>query len=483
MKDIYFLRDLATVKTVSDPQRLRILEHLICQRATVQQIAGMLQDTPAKIHYHVKELEKYGLIQLVKTIEKKGILEKYYRAVAYNFYIDQALGKFFQENEAAALHTVTRDILSWRRHELLKVDIERVAKTMVSTCLAIQPGEVVYIQGSTLQSELAEAISLHIFRAGANPHLQIVSPFMKLQMLQEMPEKYLINSMDYLVDWLDKVDTMVMLEHVVDPLELKQADPKRVELLRQAWSKVRNKRTERGIKWAFVGYPTNNQAAAIGVNFVHFHDIFWYSMDIEYDRIGTLGRRIASVLDKGQEVVLSSDRGTCLKLSITDRSSMVEDGIISAEDLADGRPFINLPCGEVSIAPVETSAEGKMYCNFLYYNGQRISGVELKFAGGKLVGIQAAEKENLIREMLFSGNDDRNRIGELGIGLNPKILEPLGYQVYDSKAFGRVHLSMGENRMFGGKNQSALNLPLVLEPVDVAIDGQQLIRAGQFVFK
>lgn len=483
MRDIFFLSDLAAVKAIADPQRLRILEIFIRQKATVQQVATMLEETPAKIHYHVRELLKHGMIELVETVEKKGILEKYYRAVARNFYIDQALGEYFEDNEAAALEVVTKDILSWRRLKFLKVDINRVADTLVNTCLRIQPGEVVYIQGSTDETDLAEALCSQLYQAGAYPHLHLISPELKLQLLQKTPLEQLPHSLSYLANWMDEVTTMIMLEHIVDPLEVKEVEPKRVELFRQAWAQVRNKRTERGIKWAFVGYPTEKQAQAIGVNFVRFHDIFWRSMDINYEKVGLLGQKVARFLESGQEVQLKSSSGTSLKLNIAGRKSFIEDGIICAEDIAQGKPFINFPCGEVSIAPIETSAQGTAVCDFTYYNGQRITGILMEFAEGRLVKLQAEENEELLRQILLEGNDDRDRIGELGIGLNPIIEQPLGYPVYDSKAFARVHLSFGENRMFGGRNKAALNWPMVLDKVDVTVDGRQLIQAGKFVFK
>jgi hypothetical protein len=46
---------------------------------------------PAKIHYHVRELEKVGLLRLVETREKGGILEKYYQPIARDFAVPKEL--------------------------------------------------------------------------------------------------------------------------------------------------------------------------------------------------------------------------------------------------------------------------------------------------------------------------------------------------------------------------------------------------------
>jgi hypothetical protein len=54
---------------------------------TVKMLGTDLGEPPAKVHYHVRELERIGVIRLVETREKGGVLEKYYRAVARDFTI------------------------------------------------------------------------------------------------------------------------------------------------------------------------------------------------------------------------------------------------------------------------------------------------------------------------------------------------------------------------------------------------------------
>ncbi|MFZ7102262.1 MAG: ArsR/SmtB family transcription factor [Peptococcaceae bacterium] len=82
MEDHLLLEDLEQIKSVADPLRVKVLQILIERQATVKQVADILGQSSAKMHYHVKELEKQKLIKLVATIEKGGILEKYYRAIA-----------------------------------------------------------------------------------------------------------------------------------------------------------------------------------------------------------------------------------------------------------------------------------------------------------------------------------------------------------------------------------------------------------------
>jgi DNA-binding transcriptional ArsR family regulator len=77
--DIYPLESIEQVKAIADELRQRIIHALARQQMTVTQLGDLLDQAPAKLHYHVRELERLGLVVLVETREKGGILEKYYR--------------------------------------------------------------------------------------------------------------------------------------------------------------------------------------------------------------------------------------------------------------------------------------------------------------------------------------------------------------------------------------------------------------------
>lgn len=88
MKAVMLINDLEKMKTISDPLRVQILSILIRRKATVKQVADEIGESSAKLYYHVKALQKQGMIRIVAMEEKGGILEKYYRAVAKGYKID-----------------------------------------------------------------------------------------------------------------------------------------------------------------------------------------------------------------------------------------------------------------------------------------------------------------------------------------------------------------------------------------------------------
>ena len=100
--DTYELETLEQLRAIADELRTRIVEALSHRAMTVTQLGEMLGQAPAKIHYHVRELERVGLVRLVATREKSGILEKYYRAVAKGFTASKTLLRTVPSDEALA---------------------------------------------------------------------------------------------------------------------------------------------------------------------------------------------------------------------------------------------------------------------------------------------------------------------------------------------------------------------------------------------
>lgn len=103
----YNLETLEQLRAVADALRLRIMAQLSHQPMTVTQLAAVLGEVPAKLHYHVHELEKVGLLKLVETREKGGILEKYYQAVAKNINAPAGLFQGIPPDEVATMLSET----------------------------------------------------------------------------------------------------------------------------------------------------------------------------------------------------------------------------------------------------------------------------------------------------------------------------------------------------------------------------------------
>lgn len=85
------IRDYNQLKALSDPFRVKLMLRLVESPFTGQQLSEIFDLSRARIHYHLRELEKLGLIEIVKTEEKNGIIQKFYQSVASGFYPDASL--------------------------------------------------------------------------------------------------------------------------------------------------------------------------------------------------------------------------------------------------------------------------------------------------------------------------------------------------------------------------------------------------------
>ncbi|WP_100618891.1 ArsR/SmtB family transcription factor [Bacillus cereus] len=85
MKPVLTLTTYSQLKALSDPLRTEMMIRLCERPYTGQLLSEKFGISRAKIHYHLKELEKNELIEIVYTEEKNGIVQKFYQSVAKGF--------------------------------------------------------------------------------------------------------------------------------------------------------------------------------------------------------------------------------------------------------------------------------------------------------------------------------------------------------------------------------------------------------------
>lgn len=88
MKDILVLRELGQVKALSQPYRIKVLEAFNDESRSAKEISQCLEQPHAKVNYHIKSLEKVGLVSFEGEVSRQGVREKYYKPVAKQFVVD-----------------------------------------------------------------------------------------------------------------------------------------------------------------------------------------------------------------------------------------------------------------------------------------------------------------------------------------------------------------------------------------------------------
>src|SRR5690606_27366383 len=122
-------------------------------------------------------------------------------------------------------------------------------------------------------------------------------------------------------------------------------------------------------------------------------------------------------------VRLLSDNGTDLTLTVGDRPVLVDDGVMSDDDVEQGDTAVNLPAGEVFVAPVETSVHGRVVIDFAYRNGQTMRGLELTVEQGRVTLQGTAQGGCAFREVLAMGHGHGPVMGQAQMdGRDPLLL-------------------------------------------------------------
>ncbi len=79
------------LKVLGVPLRVEILRLLMTNAATLSQLGRAVEMHPAKVRYHVKQLEDAGLVEFAESRQLGGFVEKYYRATSQAFFINYAV--------------------------------------------------------------------------------------------------------------------------------------------------------------------------------------------------------------------------------------------------------------------------------------------------------------------------------------------------------------------------------------------------------
>ena len=94
VKDELLISDVDTLRTLTDRQRLQIMEAFARRGGeprTVKEVATELGEAPTKLYYHVNLLEHHGLLVVADSRLVSGILEKRYMPAARSFRVDRGL--------------------------------------------------------------------------------------------------------------------------------------------------------------------------------------------------------------------------------------------------------------------------------------------------------------------------------------------------------------------------------------------------------
>jgi predicted transcriptional regulator len=141
-KALFMVNDLETLKTLTDPLRMQILELLDPAPQTVNYVAERLGLAASRLYYHFNLLESIGLIEVVRTRTVNNIIEKYYWVTADEIEINADLMNYSSEVGPANIAQMVSSSLETTRDDFVrtlearKYNLEHGAKPSVKKVIA-----------------------------------------------------------------------------------------------------------------------------------------------------------------------------------------------------------------------------------------------------------------------------------------------------------------------------------------------------------
>lgn len=179
-------------------------------------------------------------------------------------------------------------------------------------------------------------------------------------------------------------------------------------------------------------------------------------------------RRLGAAFTAGNEVHLTSPKGTDLRFSITGRRANVLTNVPEPGELAP------VPDIEVNVVPLEGTAQGHLVADasvpYLAIGVLRepiVCTVTDGFITHMEGGVEAEKLESTLRS---HGDPNCFNVAELGVGLNPNA-QLTGRMLEDEGVIGTIHIGIGTSHTLGGNVVAPSHYDLVMWEPTITIDG------------
>lgn len=203
------------------------------------------------------------------------------------------------------------------------------------------------------------------------------------------------------------------------------------------------------------------------------------SMNVNWKAIARRTRGIAKIVNKAEAIEIKTPNGTSISFSKEGRKAESDTGILTKPG-----SFGNLPAGEVYLAPLEGTAEGRLVLEWAPTR-QLKSPVKLTVKNGFVEDVSGSEEYAYYLKGKLSERRENANIAELGIGTNDMAKRPDNI-LESEKILGTIHIALGDNSSFGGNVSTPFHQDFVFFRPAVTLvhkDGSRslLMKAGRFI--
>jgi len=368
-----------------------------------------------------------------------------------------------------------------------EIKFDELASKVIKTSANIKPGDVVVVNGGKHTIPLMEALAIEAGKAGGMVNMFLTTDRVLKSYYKEIDEKFLEQEPTYFAEWIKHIDVWIGLPASENPKAVFADIPEqRFAKIAKADQTFNDKLNESGVRLVNISYPTKERAAINQLDFTAYEKMTWDAVNADYQQISQSGNKIKNMLQGAKKVKVTSPGGTNFSFSVGERSIFVNDGIVTEEEAKGALIFTryaSLPGGSVFLAPIESSANGKVVVPKDRCRYAPLTGVSFEFKDGKLQNFKAEQGAECFEETMAPYTGPKDMFGYFSIGLNPalKVIEDGGDYRPESAA-GMVMIGVGDNQILGGNNKTQGGFGFALVNATVEIDGKTVVKDGKLIF-
>jgi leucyl aminopeptidase (aminopeptidase T) len=208
-------------------------------------------------------------------------------------------------------------------------------------------------------------------------------------------------------------------------------------------------------------------------------------MRADFQKVDRLSVKVLETVRKAKQIRAKTPAGTDLVADLNPNYRWLKtSGIISPEKWG------NLPGGEVFTTPGEVNGTfvidgvvGDYLC--AKFGDLKSNPLTIQVKANRVIAAHSANKELKDDFWAYTHTDENsNRVGEFAIGTNIELKDVIGEILQDEKYPG-VHIAFGNpyGAHTGAEWYSSTHIDVVGRKFDIWVDGEQIMRAGQFLIE
>ncbi len=451
IENVFVVNKLSQVRAINSELKIKIINELILNPATGQQLSKIFGISKQKMHYNMKALLNADLIKIINIGNNK---EVYYRAKAKNYVLDFSLSNNNGEKNANNRSLINHIL------ESNNIDLARIAANLLENSLKMQAKEKLLIVSGEYNMPLVKKILVE----ASNRQIETTLLFRDKELLEA--KHNLFSLATYSWDFekfnraLKNTDVYLYLngESRFIPLE----DPEKKKIQQKAFAKSREIVQKNNIRIAMMEGLMHDELTEENI----LSEInFWKSLDIDYNKLARETEVSSKLYQDSKTIRIQNDEGSDFVFEI----QKVQCDYGSFTDLPEQTSLIFIPGGEVLFIPEEKSCNGIITAKTGYIYGKIINNPSLIIVNNEIVEYRAEGNEELITKAISEGGADGRKISLISLGTNYNMNETNIDPLYKSKSKGIVSIKWGENVSIGGSVKGGIEWQIQLEKPTIEI--------------